>query len=284
MENFYLYLTEKGRKDYLSIPENIRSIFLSIKNEKTIEYILFNDYVLNNINYEKCNIGAQPIIADIQTSYILRADEQKEIEVYLEGCTEQVNNADTNNFKLIINNNEIVNIDSVIPLDTYGDFILLINYKKTIIDPTTAYIKYLNGKTESFQLSILPGYDINSVQLIHDDELEESNTNYKYAYILMELKDTENNLISNIGRNLFINDINILNIIDSKNYKLPYKLSFDDLKKKFRVEIPISGNGNITINSQKSGQSLSLEIKADKIYHNINFKMEPLNNKVNRDN
>ena len=277
--NVYLYLTEKGRKDYLSIPENIRSIFLSIKNEKTIEYILFNDYVLNNINYEKCNIGAQPIIADIQTSYILRADEQKEIEVYLEGCTEQVNNADTNNFKLIINNNEIVNIDSVIPLDTYGDFILLINYKKTIIDPTTAYIKYLNGKTESFQLSILPGYDINSVQLIHDDELEESNTNYKYAYILMELKDTENNLISNIGRNLFINDINILNIIDSKNYKLPYKLSFDDLKKKFRVEIPISGNGNITINSQKSGQSLSLEIKADKIYHNINFKMEPLNNK-----
>ena len=195
--NVYLYLTEKGRKDYLSIPENIRSIFLSIKNEKTIEYILFNDYVLNNINYEKCNIGAQPIIADIQTSYILRADEQKEIEVYLEGCTEQVNNADTNNFKLIINNNEIVNIDSVIPLDTYGDFILLINYKKTIIDPTTAYIKYLNGKTESFQLSILPGYDINSVQLIHDDELEESNTNYKYAYILMELKDTENNLISN---------------------------------------------------------------------------------------
>ena len=285
--NFYAFLSENGRKTYLENLEQNRNIHLLIKysNENIqFDYILFNDYsVKNNKDYEKCNLGAQPVIFDIQQSYILRANEKKEIEVYLEGCSELINHFDNSKFKLQINSD---NIDSskltlkAIPADTYGNFILFFNYPKTIINPITAYIQYINGKSEQFQISVLPGYDVKSVELSEDKELGNPNANYKYAYILMELKDNNGNIISNYGRNLFFNDINEINITDSRGNYLPYKLSFDEEKQKFRVEIPISGNGEITIYNKKNNtNNLSIKIEEPQIYHNVNFDM-----KIDNDN
>ena len=184
--NVYLYLTEDGRKNYLSYSNGNKRLDLHIKDNIVLKLILFDDYSTNGKNYEKCNIGAQPVIPDIESSYVMRADEYKEIEVYLEGCTEQINKIDTTNFEAVINGSPNDVSLSAIPADTYGDYILFINYKKKIIKPVSAYIKYLGGKTENFKISVLPGYDINSVALYEDKELV-PNTNYKYAYILMEL-------------------------------------------------------------------------------------------------
>ena len=275
--NVYLKLLEDGRKEYLKLSTQKRILYLSIKDNNSgeeikLEFILFNEYSSNKSDYEKCNLGAQPVIVNFQNSYIIRADEYKDIEVYLDGCSEIVNKLDDPKFELDIIGYDTSQIMSVIPADTYGNFILLVNYEKTISTPSTAYIKYLNGKSENFQLSVLAGYNIENINLTEDESLGEANTNYKYAYILMELRDNKNNLISNLGRNLFFNDINILNIIDSNNNNLPYKLSFDDEKKKFRVEIPINGNGEISINN-KINNNMKLIINEAKIYRNNNFNM-----------
>ena len=274
--NVYLYLTEDGRNKYLSSSE--KTLNLYINQESVLELILFEDYSSNGKNYEKCNIGAKPVIPDIKSSYIMRADEYKEIEVYLEGCTEQVNKIDANSFEAIINGSSSDISLSAIPADTYGDYLLFINYKKKIIKPVSAYIKYHGGKTDNFKISVLPGYDISSVTLHEDDELV-PNTNYKYAYILMELKDSKNNIITNLGRNLFFNDINLLKVTDSKDIKLPYKLSFVDSKDQFRVEIPINGNGNIKISAQNSNDDLVIKVDQSEIFHNTNVEMAAQSNK-----
>mgnify|MGYP002623312111 FL=1 len=276
--NVYLYLTEEGRKNYLTLSNSNKKLYLKISGETALELILFDDYSTNGRNYEKCNIGAQPVIPDIESSYILRADEFKEIEVYLEGCTEQISKIDINSFEAIINGSSSDVSLSTIPADTYGDYILFINYNKKILNSVSAYIKYHGGKTENFKISVLPGYDINSVALKEDDELA-PNTNYKYAYILMELKDSQNNIISNLGRNLFFNDINILKVTDSKENILPYKLSFVDSKEQFRVEIPINGNGNIKITTKDAKADLNIEVKESQIFHNTNVRMESQGNK-----
>ena len=285
--NVYLYLSDTGRNDYLNFieEEEDRKIKLTIniknseKDKIEIEYLLFNKYSSNKKNYEKCNLGAQPVIINLQPSYTLRADEKKEIEVYLDGCSDYINHFEEDQFFLEIKGyNSSDNYLKAIPADIYGNYILLINYENTIDDPTRAYIRYRNGKSDEFKISVLPGYDIIYVELDKDEDLGEVNTNYKYAYILMELRDKNKNLITNLGRNLFINDINILNILDSNNNNLPYKLSFDDGKKKFRVEIPINGNGDININSKISGKKLELKINESKIYHYINFGMNSKDN------
>ena len=276
--NVYLYLTEDGRKNYLSYSNSNKVLELHIKGNIALKLILFDDYSTNGKNYEKCNIGAQPVIPDIESSYVMRADEYKEIEVYLEGCTEQINKIDTTNFEVVINGSPNDVGLSAIPADTYGDYLLFINYKKKIIKPVSAYIKYLGGKTENFKISVLPGYDINSV-VLHEDEELVPNTNYKYAYILMELKDSQNNIITNLGRNLFFNDINILKITDSNDNKLPYKLSFVDSLEQFRVEIPINGNGNIKISAQNSNNDLTIKVYQSEIFHNTNVKMNVQSNK-----
>ena len=282
--NVYIYLKDDERENYLNLFKEKRYINLSLEDKKNTEdiktynFLLFNDYSSNTVNYEKCNLGPQPIIVDMQSTYILRADEQKEIEVYLDGCTERIALFDVNNFEVEISDDSIDYKEikvSAIPADTYGNYILLINYEKTIIEPVTAYIKYLNSTSENFKISVIPGYQINSIEFSEDDELKEPNTNYKYAYILMELKDSKDNIITNFGRNLFFNDLNILKITDSNNYNLPYKLSFDDFKNKFRIEIPISGNGKVTIEELKNNNNTKdIKIKESQFYNNINFNMK----------
>ena len=280
--NMYVYLSMAGRNKYLDLPDKNIKVELLIKKKEdsgeeiSFKYILFNDYSREEKNYEKCNLGPQPVIVDIQPSYILRANEQKEIEIYLDGCTEQVNRYDSI-FKLIINNLE--EDITKIPADTYGNYLLLIKHAETIINPTTAYIKCEEEKSSNFQISVLPGYDIATLDLSYDDKLEEASTNYKYAYALMDLKDKSGNAINYFGRNLFFNDINELNIQDSKNNPLPYKISFDEDREKFRIEIPISGNGNITIKSKKFSKDLNITVKESKIYRNVNFEM--ISNKSN---
>ena len=83
----------------------------------------------------------------------------------------------------------------------------------------------------------------------------------------MELKDSQNKIITNLGRNLFFNDINILKITDSNDNKLPYKLSFVDSLEQFRVEIPINGNGNIKISAQNSNDDLTIKVNQSEIFH-----------------
>ena len=284
--DIYLYLNKTEREKYLDFiekEEDQRKINLTIiKNseEIEIEYILFNKYSSRKKNYEKCNLGAQPVIINLQPSYTLRADEKKEIEIYLDGCSDYINQFEEEEnlfFLEIIGYNSSENLKAI-PADIYGNYILLINYEKTIYEPTSAYIGYRKGKSDEFKISVLPGYDIKSVYLEEDKELDEVNTNYKYAYILMELRDNNDNIITNLGRNLFFNDINILNIFDSNNNNLPYKLSFDEGKNKFRVEIPINGNGNISISSEINDTKLELKIDESQIYHYINFKMNEEDN------
>ena len=276
--NVYLYLGKPEMEKYLAFRERNKNFHLSIKLndvEKNLEYILFNDYSSNKSSYEKCNLGAQPIILDLQPSYILRANEAKEIEVYLDGCSELINEFEPSNLKLEIDG-EIAS--DAIPADVYGNYILFMKYSKSIIEPKTVNIIYHKGKSENFQISILPEYNIKSAELFSDEDLGEPNTNYKYAYALMQLKDNNDNIITNLGRNLFFNDINILEIKDSNNNYLPYKLSFDDTKEMFRIQIPISSNGNITIEN-KINEGKVLQIKESQIYHNINFKMNSISDK-----
>ena len=276
--NIYIYLSNEGRKKYLELVNKNWKFELSIKernsnsnNEINFKYILFNNYLKKGKNYEKCNLGPQPVIVDIKSSYILRANEQKEIEIYLDGCTDQVNQYDSV-FKLKINNTEEKEVKAI-PADIYGNYILLIKYDKIIINYTTAYIMHEDEKSSIFQISVLPGYDIETLDLDNDKILENPNTNYKYAYALMELKDKSGNIINNYGRNLFFNDINELNVHDSNENYLPYKISFDETINKFRIEIAISGNGDITIESEKYKKNLIINVKESNIYRNVNFNL-----------
>ena len=85
--------------------------------------------------------------------------------------------------------------------------------------------------------------------------MDETETDKLYTYFLVKLQDANKNTITNIGRNLFINDLNILKL--SKN--LPYRLIYDESKKAFRCQVPITSSSNIEVEAKAAKIILKID-------------------------
>ena len=266
--NIYAYLDQSKRKMYL----NLKSMD-NIKLEVTytdpdsdselsylVNYYFIDHYAKEPSSIENCSEGAIPTIVNKQSLYIKRVDEELELEIYLSGCdTEE---------KTIINKLSIISEDdssnvecNVIPTDIYGGYLLFLPTNLNVADSKKYYIKNNKSKSEQFELSILPGYEINEITFKKDENLIEVQTDKLYTYFFAELKDNKNNIITNIGRNLFANDIDGINANN-----LPYKLSYDNKMKAFRVQVPINDE-KLSISTIKNPSSnFVIEVENSKDY------------------
>ena len=137
------------------------------------------------------------------------------------------------------------------------------------------YIQNRKSKSKMFKLTVLPGYDIKSIVLKEDETMTESTTDKLYTYFFAQLKDENGNIISNIGRNLFANDLFIITAYNFNN--LPYRLTYDINKQSFRCQIPINGVGKYKIMSKIDDSSLELNINEFKFYSNSLVSLESEN-------
>ena len=249
--NIYVYLDESGRNAYLNLKPmtNVKLKVTYSNSNYEVSYYLMDHYVKKPSSIENCAEGAIPTIVNKQPLYVKRVDEELELEMYISGCAEEESTILT---KISIKDegDNTVKCD-VIPTDIYGGYLLFLSNNLQVTESKKYTIINKNSKSEQFVLSILPGYEIKTINAREDKNLEEVESDKLYTYFLAELKDSAGNIITNVGRNLFANDIDIFNIND-----LPYKLTYDNKEKAFRVQVPITGVGKIEVKRKSTSSSL----------------------------
>ena len=262
--NIYVYISETGRDKYWALNPMTKltlTITYSGSSYNANYYVL--DYHINKpTSIENCAKGEVPQIINKKDIYIKRYNEETELEIYLSGCATEQNK--------VLSDLYIVNKETkakykanLIPTDIIGGYILFIPSNIEVSETNKYYI--LNkeeAKSDLFELSVIPGYDIDSVAFEKDENMDETETDKLYTYFLVKLQDANKNTITNIGRNLFINDLNILKL--SKN--LPYRLIYDESKKAFRCQVPITSSSNIEVEAKAA--RIILEINSPKFLTN----------------
>ena len=274
--NIYVYLGENGRKDFLELPPMTKLNLKVSYNDKSydVNYYVLNNYVEKPTSIENCAKGAIPNIVNSQSLYIKRVDKELEIEIYLSGCA--LDELDILTKLSIIEegqtNDNKISVD-VIPTDLYGGYLLFL---PNSIDISDKYYYILNKKSKSqrFELSVIPGYDINSIKYGLDENMDETHNDKLYTYFFVDLKDSKGNTITNVGRNLFANDFYGIDIGN-----LPYKLIYDETKKAFRCQIPINGTGTLNLKPQ-NGTNIEINISESYSYENSLFEFDSENGKI----
>ena len=275
--NIYVYLEESGRNTYWNL-DPMTKIVLTISDSNkdyNVYYYILDSYIKKPTSIEYCAIGAIPNIINKQDIYIKRYNEQLELEIYLEGCASEQNS--------IIKTLDIYNKETgdkytteLIPTDMLGGYILFLPNNIKVSEINKYYILNNKAKSELFELSVMPGYEVKKISFKEDENMDETDSDKLYTYFLVELKDENDNIITDIGRNLFVNDLNVLKLDNN----LPYRLIYDQKKKSFRCQVPITGYGTIkasTIDSISNQDSINIDIKSPKYTRNSLFELESEN-------
>jgi hypothetical protein len=212
--NIYVYLTQKGREAYWSLA-SMSEITLKVTNggdTYEVKYYVLDYPIKMPSSIEYCSTGPIPNIINKQDIYIKRYYEELELEIYLSGCAKEQKEIKS---KITIHS-EKDNKDytaQIIPTDAIGGYLMFIPQNISINDASEYYISNNKEKSERFNLNILPGYEIGSAKFSLDSDMVGTQSDKLYTYFMVELRDKYENIITNEGRNLFINDINILLLI-----------------------------------------------------------------------
>ena len=272
--NIYVYLTNSGREAYWNL-DPMTKIVLTISNsgkDYKVYYYILDSYIKKPTSIEYCAIGAIPNIINKQDIYMKRFNEQLELEIYLEGCASEQNSI-METLDIYKKETDDKYIAELIPSDILGGYILFLPNNIPVSEINKYYILNNKAKSDIFELSVIPGYEVKKVSFKEDENMDETNSDKLYTYFLVELKDENDNIITDIGRNLFINDLNILKIDNN----LPYRLIYDQKEKSFRCQVPITGNGTInasTVDSISTKDSISININYPKYTRNSLFELE----------
>jgi hypothetical protein len=272
--NIYVYLNDQGRKSFLQLP-SMQNLTLTVTySDKTYsaKYYVMNQYVEMPTTIEHCTNGAVPIILNQKesNSFIKRVDEELELEIELTGCArEQLQIKDK--LSIIKASDGKETIVNVIPTNNYGGYLLFLPKTLNVIGSQTYFVVNSNSKSEKFELTEMPSYIVSSVSLIKDSNMKEDETNKIFTYFLVQLKDAFGNIITNVGRNLFSRDIFGLSINN-----LPYIYTYDETQKAFRFQVPITGNGKMTVKFFTS--SLDINVVKSDYFENSLVKLEEKNN------
>ena len=276
--NIYVYLTQKGREAYWSLA-SMSEITLKVTNggdTYEVKYYVLDYPIKMPSSIEYCSTGPIPNIINKQDIYIKRYYEELELEIYLSGCAKE-----QKEIKSKINiHSEKDNKDytaQIIPTDVIGGYLMFIPQNISINDASEYYISNNKEKSERFNLNILPGYEIGSAKFSLDSDMVGTQSDKLYTYFMVELRDKYENIITNEGRNLFINDINILGLDNN----LPHRFTYDQSKKAFRCQVPVTGYGAIKAKANSPlSEEITLNITAPKILKNsiVTLESENANN------
>ena len=262
--NIYVYLKPEDRNKFWDL-NTMEKLQLSITYDSstyTVTYYVMDHYVKRLRSSDNCDTTIAPLIINQQTLYIKRYDEDLELEIRLSDCLKDI--LEVYEILKIYDSEGSASFDAeLIPTDMPGSYYLFLPKNLEVNNSKKYYFmnKY-NIKSAEFELSIMPGYDIAKIEFKKDENLVEDGSDKKYNYFLIEMKDKYDNIISNVGRNLFANDIYAFNIGD-----IPYKLSYDESLKAFRCQVPIFySEEEIQVTSLISDYSFKIDIEVPKVY------------------
>ena len=276
--NVYIYLkTAEDRKKFWSL-DTMQKIKLSISyedNAYTTSYYVMEHYVKRLRSYENCDTTLAPLIINQQELYIKRYDEDLELEIRLSNCMKD-NSEILENIKVFDSEGLNQFNAELIPSDILGSYYLFLPKNLEVNNSKKYYIlnKY-NIKSSEFELSIMPGYDIGKIEFKKDENMDESGGDKIYTYFLVKIQDKYNNIITNVGRNLFVNDIFAFSLNN-----IPYRLSYDEKLKMFRCQVPIFTSAELEARSLISEATFNIDIEIPKVYKKALVTLDSeLNNK-----
>ena len=211
---------------------------------------------------DNCDTTVAPMIINKQSLYIKRYDEDLELEVRLSNCL-KLNLENYETIKVIDTEGSNQFNAELIPSDMLGSYYLFLPKNLEVNESKKYYIlNNYNIKSEEFELSVMPGYDIASIEFKKDENMDDSDGEKINTYFLFRIKDKNNNIITNVGRNLFTRDIFAFTV----NNNLPYKISYDENLKYFRCQVPIFPSVQLKAQSLISDTTFNIDIKDPKVY------------------
>ena len=261
--NIYVYLNPNDREKFWDL-NTMDKLQLSIKYDTstyTVKYYVMDHYVKRLRSNDNCDTTIAPLIINQQTLYIKRYDEDLELEIRLSDCLKDI--LEVYDTIKVYDSTETKQFDAeLIPTDMPGSYYLFLPKNLEVNSSKKYYFmnKY-NIKSAEFELSIMPGYDIAKIEFKKDENLSGDGSDKIYNYFLIEMKDKYNNIITNVGRNLFANDIFVFNIGE-----IPYKLSYDESLKAYRCQVPILYSDEIKAKSLITNDVFNIDIETPKVY------------------
>ena len=268
--NIYVYLTEDGREAFKQLKSmsklNLKITYSDLSYE--VNYYILDHSKKEPVSTENCASGAIPNILNNHKIVVKRFDEELELNIVLSGCASEI--------KTIIEKLEILNEGTskkveveVIPTDIYGGYLLFLPKDLSVSDAIYRIVNK-NSKSNPFELNIIPGYEIKSASFKIDKKMTESTTDKLYTYFLVEFKDANGNIITNVGRNLFVNDLYGINVDN-----LPYLLLYDEDEKAFRCQVPVKGAGKYNVKAQSgiTASDFSFEVEGSSFSLNSFFTL-----------
>ena len=261
--NIYVYLKPNDRDKFWEL-NTMQKLQLSIKYSTsiyTVTYYVMDHYVKRLRSNDNCDTTNAPLIINQQTLYIKRYDEDLELEIRLSDCLKDILEVYDSIKVYDIEDSKQFDAE-LIPTDIPGSFYLFLPKNLEVNNSKKYYFrnKY-NIKSAEFELNIMPGYDIAKIEFKKDESMSQDGSDKIYNYFIFEIKDQYNNIITNVGRNLFANDIFVFNIGE-----IPYKLSYDERLKTFRCQLPIFYSEEIKAISLISDDIFNIDIETPKVY------------------
>ena len=218
-------------------------------------------------NNDNCDTTVAPMIINKQSLYIKRYDEDLELEVRLSNCL-KLNLEVYETIKVIDTEGSNQFNAELISSDMPGSYYLFLPKNLEVNQSKKYYLlNNYNIKSEEFELSVMPGYDIASIEFKKDENMDDSDGEKINTYFLFRIKDKNNNIITNVGRNLFTRDIFAFTV----NNNLPYKISYDESLKYFRCQVPIFPSVQLKAQSLISDTTFNIDINDPKVYRKTLF-------------
>ena len=275
--NIYIYLDTEERDKYWAL-NTMQKIQLSItynSNTFTSKYYVMDNYVKRLRANENCDTTVAPLIINKQSLYIKRYDEDMELEVRLSNCL-KLNLENHETIKVFDTDGENQFNAELIPSDMPGSYYLFLPKNLEVNNSKKYYLlNNYNIKSEEFELSVIPGYDIAKIEFKNDENMAESGTDKIYTYFLIKMKDKYDNVITNVGRNLFVNDIFAFSV-----NSIPYKLSYDEKLKAFRCQVPLFTSGELNVQSLISDDTFEVEIESPQVFRKSLVTLDSENNNL----
>ena len=270
--NIYIYLNTDDRSKYWAL-DSMQKIQLTItygSDSYITNYYAMDNYVKRLRGTDSCDASVAPMIINQQSLYIKRYDEDLELEIRLSNCL-SLNLEIYETIKVIDTESSNQFNAELIPSDMPGSYYLFLPKNLEVSDSKKYYLlNNYNLKSEEFKLSVMPGYDIASIEFKSDENMDDSNGEKINTYFLFRIKDKYNNIITNVGRNLFATDIFAFSV----NNNLPYKISYDESLQYFRCQVPIFHSVQLKAQSLISETTFNIDIQEPKIYRNTLVTLE----------
>jgi hypothetical protein len=244
----FIYLTEQGRSTYLSL-KSLSKLKLRVENSSGSKKEFFNFILLNSdketSSNASCANDAVPTFSEMTGSF--RAGSELFLDFSLTGCLSQQTKLFDSDFTISSSTEDIKG--QVIPCLSNGKYILILTSNESTEAQEKISVKFKDSKlSQELSINVYPEYSIGKLSFSSGGSFTSLDT---FASFKVVAYDNYQNIVNRDNRLFFTNDI-FVDLVDSSNKKIPYKVTYSVQQSAFMIQFPILYWDNFTVKSKYS--------------------------------